>query len=98
MSGSRWKVVAGDYKGKDIMMHGGVPYISTTLFSKGIKLSSDLVASYEVVDDETTKANPKKKQKLKPAILVSIDFVDGKRSLIQLNEDQYKALVKSCFR
>lgn len=92
------KVVAGSYNGKDIMLHGGIPYISTHLFSKGIKLSTELVASYEVKDDETIKGNPRKKQKIQPSILVSVEFFDGNKSLLELSEKYYKALIKSCFR
>lgn len=87
-------IVAGDYQGKAILFvdtKKGIA-IATTLFKKSewIPLTKDYVEKYEVVLDEPMKAG-------KRTFRLSVEFKDGKKSLIELEEKFYKIMMNKCF-
>lgn len=88
-------VVAGDYQGKGVVIidtKKGIG-IQTSFFkrSEWIPLTSDTIEKYEVVFDEPHKPSSAK------TFRVSVEFKDGKKSLIELNESFYKILMNKTF-
>lgn len=88
-------VVAGDYQGKGVVFidtKKGIG-IQTAIFrrSEWIPLNKDTVEKYEVVYDEPMKPSSKR------TLRVSVEFKDGKRSLIQMEEQFYKTMMNHCF-
>lgn len=87
-------VVTGDYQGKGVVFidtNKGIG-IATTVFKKSewVPLTKDTVEKYEVVLDEPLKRSGR-------TFRVSVEFKDGKKSLIQLEEKFYKILMNKCF-
>lgn len=87
-------VVAGDYKGKGIVfidMKKGIGIV-TSPFKKSewIPLTSETVSKYEVVFDEPFSKSGR-------TLRISVEFKDGKKSMIQLEEKFYKTLMTKCF-
>lgn len=115
--GAKNKVVAGEYKGKDVLTTLGTVQIVTGLF-KTIILDKKMVENYEVLSGEHHKSMASGavrgliggfllgpagllagglSAKKKGVFLVAIEFTDGKKSLLEINEKVYKNLIKSCF-
>lgn len=88
-------VVAGDYQGKAVVFIDAKKGIGivTSLFAKKnwIPLTSETVAKYDVVFDEPMKPSSMRTFRL------SVEFVDGKKSLIELEEKFYKIMMNKCF-
>lgn len=88
-------VVAGDYQGKAVVFidtKKGIG-IATSLFKRKdwIPLTKETVAKYEVVFDEPVKPSSNRTFRL------SVEFIDGKKSLIELEEKFYKIMMNMCF-
>jgi hypothetical protein len=88
-------VVAGDYQGKAVgfadTKRGIV--IVTSLFKRKewLPLTKETVEKYEVVFDEPTKPSSTR------TFRISVEFKDGKKSLIELEEKLYKIMMNKCF-
>lgn len=87
-------VVAGDYQGKGIVFidaKKGIGIVTSPLKkSTWIPLTSETIAKYEVIyDDLFTKPGR--------TFRISVEFKDGKKSLIQLEEKFYKILINKNF-
>lgn len=88
-------VVAGDFQGKAIVFidnKKGIG-IATTLLkrSEWIPLTKETIDKYEVVFDEPIKPASSRTFRL------SVEFKDGKRSLIEMDEKFYKILMNKNF-
>ena len=83
-------VVAGDYAGKNILSDGLQLFISGAIFSH-TKLNRQTVAQYSLVN--VTNGGFGRAD----IYTVSIDFVDGKRSLVYLDGNFYNCLIKNMF-
>ena len=110
------KVIAGDFKGENIIHAAGGVYITTSIL-KPLLLDKENIEDYEVVTDEHRLSASSAisrglvgsiigplgmlggvlSAKKKGAYRVAIQFKDGKRSLIEINEKIYKTLVQSLF-
>jgi len=109
-------VIAGDYNGAGIAV--GFNSITICKGFKRIKLTKDMVESYEVVTEEHRKSATSgitrgliggallggvgaiagaMSARTKGTYQVAIQFKDGKRSLLQLDDNAYKTLVKILF-
>jgi hypothetical protein len=88
-------VVAGDYQGKAVVFidtKNGIGIQTALLKRKDwIPLTNETISKYEVLLDEPFKPSPTR------TFRISVDFKDGKRSLIQLEEKFYKILMNKCF-
>ncbi len=110
------RVIAGDYNGAGIAV--GFNSITICKGFKRIKLTKDMVDSYEVVTEEHRKSAASGiarglvggallggvglvagavSAKNKGTYQVAIQFKDGKKSLLQLDDKAYKTLVKILF-
>ena len=112
MAKAKNKVIAGDYIGMAVGAVALTPYIITG-FVKSFNLDNQTVESYEVITDEHRKSAASGVARgivggvlLGPvgmlagglsANQIAINFKDGKRSLIEVDDKIYKATVKSCF-
>jgi hypothetical protein len=88
-------VVAGDYQGKAVVFidtKKGIGIV-TSLFKRKewLPLTKETVEKYEVVFDEPVKPSASRTFRL------SVEFKDGKKSLIELEENLYKIMMNKCF-
>lgn len=88
-------VVTGDYQGKAVVFidaKKGIG-IQTTLLkrSEWIPLNKDTIEKHEVLLDEPFKPSSARTFRL------SVEFKDGKKSLIHLDEKFYKIMMNKCF-
>lgn len=101
MEYARNKVISGDYEGKDVLSVSGDISISNIL-----KLNRDTVKSYEIVTDGHKKvefgliplsmlsdmlADSKNR-----AHRLSVQFNDGKKSLLEIDSALCVAIIKAC--
>lgn len=82
--GAKNKVVAGDYLGAKIALAAGQVVLNLSLGNMLI-LNKKMVASYEVVSEA------------KGTHTLSIQFADGKKSLLELDDALCKALLAQLF-
>lgn len=88
-------VVSGDFQGKGIVFidnKKGVG-IATSPFKKSawIPLTAETISTYEVVLDEPLHPSSTR------TFRISVEFKDGKKSLIELEEKFYKILMNKTF-
>lgn len=81
--GNKNKVIAGDYLGADVTLVSGKVVLAISLGNMVI-LNKTTVKTYE------------RKQQNKTCT-VSVDFNDGKKSLLELDEKLYKQLMTNLF-
>lgn len=114
--GAKNKVIAGDYKGKQLMQVMGTVSLSTG-FIKSMLINKTTVEEYEVMDESHSKSAVSAvgrglvggfllgpvgmlaglSAKTKGVHVVAIQFKDGKKSLIEVDDKIYKAIMQSCF-
>lgn len=82
--GTKNKVIAGDYTGANIAMAAGQVVLNISLGNM-IILNKKMVASH-AVESET-----------KGVHTVSLTFADGKKSLLELDDQMCKALLAQLF-
>lgn len=82
--GAKNKVIAGDYTGANIAMAAGQVVLNISLGNM-IILNKKMVASH-AVESET-----------KGTHTVSLTFADGKKSLLELDDQMCKALLAQLF-
>ena len=82
--GAKNKVIAGDYTGANIAMAAGQVVLNISLGNM-IILNKKMVASH-AVESET-----------KGVHTVSLTFADGKKSLLELDDQMCKALLAQLF-
>ena len=82
--GAKYKVIAGDYTGANIAMAAGQVVLNISLGNM-IILNKKMVASH-AVESET-----------KGVHTVSLTFADGKKSLLELDDQMCKALLAQLF-
>ena len=85
------RVISGDYAGKQIVGGGAANAGIALGFIKQLYLNRTTVESYEVMGG-IAEATMKK-----GSYQIAIQFKDGKRSLIEVDEKLYKAIVQACF-
>ena len=78
------KVIAGDYADGKIMLSGGKVVLSVSLGNM-IILNQKMVANYEVISEA------------KGTHTLSVQFADGKKSLLELDDALFKALLVQLF-
>ena len=89
--GAKNRVARGDYAGS-LVVGGGMANAAIALgMFKKINLNSLTVESYEVLGGVAGANNPKN------GYQVSVTFKDGKKSLLDIDEKLYKAIVQACF-
>ena len=81
------RVINGDYAGSQVV--GGGAAISLGII-KQLRLNSSTVESYEVLGGVAGAVS-------KNGYQVKIIFKDGKKSLLEVDEKLYKAIVQACF-
>ena len=85
------RVISGDYAGKQIV-GGGISQAGFVMgIVKKIFLNSTTVESYEVFGGIAGAISSKN------GYQVSVQFKDGKKSLLEVDETIYKAIVQGCF-
>lgn len=85
------RVISGDYAGS-LVVGGGAANAAISLgLIKKLNLNSLTVESYEVLGGVAGAMQPKN------GYQVSIQFKDGKKSLIEVDDRLYKAIVQACF-
>lgn len=82
--GAKNKVIAGDYLDGKVMLSAGKIVLSIHLGNM-IVLNQKMVAKYEVVSET------------KGTHTVSIQFADGKKSLLEMDDKLFKALLTQLF-
>lgn len=78
--GTKNKVISGDYSGANVMVVSGKVVLSISLGNM-IILNKKTVAAHEIVSETMGKH------------LVSVQFTDGKKSLLELNQGLCKTLL-----
>ena len=117
MGKAKNKVIAGDYKGKDIQVSRGKVKLSVG-FARSILVDSSTVESYELLTDEHRKSAVSGavrglignaliggagllaggiSGKSKGIYQVALQFRDGTRSLVEVDDQIYKAIIRNCF-
>lgn len=85
------RVINGEYAGSVIVGGKGVnAAISLGMFKK-LNLNNTNVERYEVLGETVTDIKPKNDYQ------VMIIFKDGKKSLLEIDGNLYKAIVQACF-
>lgn len=107
------EVVGGDYKGRGvgISFNGKKIWIVTKFSLKSdsrLFLDSNTVKKYELMSESADASGSTLKEMVwgtaaainsaKNKVLVSIEFKDGKKSLIQCTKKMYQAIQISCFK
>ena len=113
---SKGKVIAGDYKGYDVIAYDNKCYFMLRL--KKVNVDKSAVAKYEVVNDVESHSYWKTLTKgavggmllgpvgmlaavasnsAKTSYLLSIEFNDGKKSLIEVAADECKSILCALF-
>ena len=82
--GAKNRVINGDYAGS-LVVGGG-----SSGFLKQLRLNSTTVESYEVLGGTAGAMS-------KNGYQVKILFKDGKKSLLEVDDKLYKAIVQACF-
>ena len=84
------RVINGDYAGSQIVGGGAANAAIALGFIKQLRLNSTTVESYEVLGGTAGAMS-------KNGYQVKILFKDGKKSLLEVDEKIYKAIVQACF-
>ena len=85
------RVISGDYAGKQIV-GGGIAQAGIVIgIVKKIFLNNTTVENYEVLGGLAGAISSKNDYQ------VSVQFKDGKKSLLEVDENIYKAIVQGCF-
>ena len=85
------RVISGDYAGKQIV-GGGIAQAGIVIgIVKKIFLNNTTVENYEVLGGLAGAISSKN------GYQVSVQFKDGKKSLLEVDENIYKAIVQGCF-
>ena len=84
------RVINGDYAGSQVVGGGAANAAIALGFIKQLRLNSTTVESYEVLGGVA-------EEKKKNGYQVKIIFKDGKKSLLEVDEKIYKAIVQACF-
>lgn len=84
---ARNKVIAGDYQNKAVIGARGAVSIITG-FGKVLNLNTTTVESYEHKSEDHKKGTH----------IVSVEFKDGKKSLMEIDGNVYKALIQAMFQ
>lgn len=113
---AKGKVVAGDYKGYDVVAFRNECYFMRRL--QRVSVDKSVVARYEVVDDVEHHSYWKAFVKgavggllfgsvgilaavasnsPKTSYLLSIEFNDGKKSLIEVATEEYKSILRALY-
>lgn len=88
--GAKNRVINGDYAGS-LVVGGGSSNAGISLgFLKQLRLNSTTVESYEVLGGTAGAI-------MKGGYQVKIIFKDGKKSLLDIDESKYKAIIQACF-
>ena len=105
MGAKNW-VLEGDYKHKAVIMQGGKAVLNVGLM-KNLKLDSSTIDQIEVVDEDSQKSMGSAvaplgvvaaaTAKTKGVHVVAIQFKDGKRSLLELDDTRFKAIKLAMF-
>lgn len=83
-------VTNGDYAGS-LIVGGGIANTAISLgLIKKLPLNSTTVESYEVLGGTAGAI-------MKGGYQVKIIFKDGKKSLLDIDESKYKAIIQACF-
>lgn len=83
-------VTSGDYAGS-LVVGGGIVNTAISLgLIKKLPLNSTTVESYEVLGGTVGAI-------MKGGYQVKIIFKDGKKSLLDIDESKYKAIIQACF-
>ena len=106
-------VIAGDYMGKPVGNLGGQPQIMvSSRWSENVFLDKAAIDSYEVITEETSKSAASGvargivggallasslSAKSKGTITLAVMFKDGKRSLLEIDDKIYKAIIQRMF-
>ena len=85
------RVINGDYAGKQIVGGGAANAAISLGLIKQLRLNNSTVESYEVLGGVAGAVSPKN------GYQVSVQFKDGKKSLLEVDEKLYKAIVQACF-
>lgn len=84
------RVISGDYAGS-LIVGGGMANAGISLgLIKQLRLNSSTVESYEVLGGVAGAMS-------KNGYQVKVVFKDGKKSLLEVDEKLYKAIVQACF-
>lgn len=113
--GAKNKVLAGDYKGKNVVKFFGS--VSIQNFLTSVQIDKSTVEAYELVNETHTKSGVSAvgrglagslligpagllaglSAKSKGVHTLAIQFKNGKRCLIEVNDEIYSAILKKCF-
>ena len=85
------RVINGDYAGSQVVGGGAANAAIALGFIKQLRLNSTTVESYEVLGGLAGAISSKN------GYQVSVQFKDGKKSLLEVDETIYKAIVQGCF-
>ena len=83
------KVIAGDYVGNSVLWDGASMTISGMMSAK-CKLDKSTVASYNLVNSTRSFFGG-------DSYTVSVEFIDGKKSLLSLSGGFYETLIRILF-
>lgn len=88
--GAKNRVINGDYAGSQIVGGGTANAAIALGFIKQLRLNNSTVESYEVLGGVAGAIS-------KNGYQVKVIFKDGKKSLLEIDEKLYKAIVQACF-
>lgn len=91
------RVIAGDYKGKGVLCPLlGKPQITLPMF-KTLEISRETVESYEVQNEVSQMWKNANRFFTKDKYRIAINFKDGKRSLLEVDERIFGIITKELF-
>ena len=88
--GAKNRVINGNYAGSLVVGGGSFNAVISLGFLKQLRLNSTTVESYEVLGGTAGAM-------FKNGYQVKILFKDGKKSLLEVDDKLYKAIVQACF-
>lgn len=90
-------VIAGDYKGKGVLCPLlGNPKITLSML-KTLEISRETVESYEVQNEVSQMWKNANRFFAKDKYRIAINFKDGKRSLLEVDERIFRIITKELF-
>ena len=90
-------IIAGDYKGKGVLCPlFGKPGITLPMF-RTLEISKDTVESYEVQNEVSQMWKNANRVFTKDRYRIAINFKDGKRSLLEVDERTFRIITKELF-
>lgn len=91
------RVIAGDYKGKGVLCPLlGTPRITLPMF-RTLEINKDTVESYEVQNEVSQMWKNANRVFSKDRYRIAINFKDGKRSLLEVDERIFRIITKELF-